>query len=82
MREPVSKRHPMIDMEEFERRLRRRSSGNQTDDDPLAELARLTSGQQRFIPEGCRAARPEFDRSAAGGDTVVRGPRDGGPRAR
>ena len=45
MHEPVSKRHPMIDMEEFERRLRRRSSGNQTDDDPLAELARLTSGQ-------------------------------------
>ena len=39
-------RHQMIDMEEFERRLRRRSSGNQTDDDPLAELARLTSGQQ------------------------------------
>src|SRR5438105_1323264 len=43
--EPVSKRHPMIDMEEFERRLRRRSSGTRTDD-PLAELARLTSGQQ------------------------------------
>jgi hypothetical protein len=46
MDEPVTKRRPLIDMEEFERRLRRQSSGNQTDDDPLAELARLISGQQ------------------------------------
>jgi hypothetical protein len=53
--EPVSKRHPMIDMEEFERRLRRRSSGNQTDD-PLAELARLTSGQQDSFQ---RVAEPQ-----------------------
>jgi hypothetical protein len=45
MHEPVRKRHPMIDMEEFERRLRQ-SSGNQTDDDPPVELARLISGQQ------------------------------------
>ncbi len=45
MHEPGTKRHPMIDMEEFERRLRQ-SSGNQTEDDPLAELARLISGQQ------------------------------------
>ena len=44
MHEPGTKRHPMIDMEEFERRLRQ-SSGTQTEDDPLAELARLTSGQ-------------------------------------
>jgi hypothetical protein len=43
MLEPGTKRHPMIDMEEFERRLRQ-SSGNQTDDDPLAELTRLISG--------------------------------------
>jgi len=53
----------MVDMDEFERRLRRQSSGNQTDDDPLAE-ARLTSGQQDS--EDCRSAGPEFDRSAAG----------------
>ena len=45
MHEPITKRHPMIDMEEFERRLRE-SSGNQTDDDPLAELAHPISGQQ------------------------------------
>ena len=57
------KRRPMVDMDEFERRLRRQSSGNQTDDDPLAE-ARLTSGQQDL--EDCRSAGPEFDRSAAG----------------
>ena len=46
MHDPVTKRHPMIDMEEFERRLRRQSFGNQTDDDPLAESARLISAQQ------------------------------------
>lgn len=57
------RRRPMVDMDEFERRLRRQSSGNQTDDDPLAE-ARLTSGQQDS--EDCRSAGPEFDRSAAG----------------
>ena len=46
MHEPVTKRRPMIDMEEFERRLRRQSSGNRTEDDPLAELARIINGQQ------------------------------------
>jgi hypothetical protein len=59
MREPVTKRHPMIDMEEFERRLLidmeeferrlRQSSGNQTDGDPLAELARVISGQKEPV---------------------------------
>jgi hypothetical protein len=48
MNKPVTKRHPMSDMAEFERRLRQ-SSGNQTEDDPLAELARLTSGQQDSV---------------------------------
>lgn len=48
MHEPGTKRHPMIDMEEFERRLRQ-SSGNQTDDDPLAELTRLISGQRDLV---------------------------------
>jgi hypothetical protein len=46
MHEPGTKRHPMIDMEEFERRLRQ-SSGNQTD--PLAELTRLISGQRDLV---------------------------------
>jgi hypothetical protein len=48
MHKPVTKRRPMIDMEEFERRLRQ-SSGNQTDADPLAELARLIGGQRDLV---------------------------------
>src|ERR1700724_378839 len=55
MHEPGTKRHPMIDMEEFERRLRK-SSGNQTDDDPLAELTRLISGQRDLVQ---RVAEPQ-----------------------
>jgi hypothetical protein len=45
----------MIDMEEFERRLRQ-SSGNQTEDDPLAELTRLISGQRELVQ---RVAEPQ-----------------------
>src|ERR1700730_5575643 len=55
MHEPGTKRHPMIDMEEFERRLRQ-SSGNQTEDDPLAELTRLISGQRDLVQ---RVAEPQ-----------------------
>jgi hypothetical protein len=54
MHEPVTKRCPMIDIQEFERRLRRQSSGSQTDDDPLAGLAHLISWQRdsfQRIPE-------------------------------
>jgi hypothetical protein len=50
MHEPVTKRHPMIDMEEFERRLR----------DPLAELARVISGQQELVQ---RVAAPQSQSS-------------------
>jgi hypothetical protein len=53
MHETGTKRHPMIDMEEFERRLRQ-SSGNQTD--PLAELTRLISGQRDLVQ---RVAEPQ-----------------------
>jgi hypothetical protein len=53
MHETGTKRHPMIDMEEFERRLRQ-SSGNQTD--PLAELTRLISGQPDLVQ---RVAEPQ-----------------------
>jgi hypothetical protein len=55
MDEPLAKRPPMIDMEEFERRLRQ-CSGNQTDDDPLADLARLIGGQRDLVP---RVAEPQ-----------------------
>jgi hypothetical protein len=53
--EPFTKRRPMIDMEEFERRLRQ-SSGNQTNDDPLGELARVISGQKEPVQ---RVAEPQ-----------------------
>jgi len=46
MSEPVAKRRPMIDLEEFERRLRQPASPARTDGDPLAELARLGGGQE------------------------------------
>lgn len=41
MRDTVAKRRPMIDLEQFERRLRQPNTANRTDEDPLAELARL-----------------------------------------
>lgn len=45
MAEPVARRRPMIDLDEFERRLRQSTAANQSGADPLAELARLSSGQ-------------------------------------
>ncbi len=44
MRDTVVKRRPMIDLEQFERRLRQPNAANRTDEDPLAELARLVGG--------------------------------------
>jgi SPOR domain len=44
--EPIVKRRPMIDLEEFERRLRKPLAANQGDDDPLAELARFVGEQE------------------------------------
>jgi hypothetical protein len=44
MREPVAKRRPMIDIDEFERRLRP-PSALRREGDPLAELARLAGGR-------------------------------------
>jgi hypothetical protein len=41
MRDTVAKRRPMIDLEQFERRLRQPNAANRTDEDPLTELARL-----------------------------------------
>ena len=45
MSEPIVKRRPMIDLEEFERRLRKPLAANQGDNDPLAELARFVGEQ-------------------------------------
>jgi len=49
----------MLDMEEFERRLRQ-SSGKQTDGDPLAELARVVGGQKEPVQ---RVAEPQSQSS-------------------
>jgi SPOR domain len=46
MRDTVAKRRPLIDLEQFERRLRQPSSANRGEEDPLAELARLVGGQE------------------------------------
>jgi cell division septation protein DedD len=46
MSEQIVKRRPMIDLDEFERRLRKPLSLNQEDDNPLAELARFVGGQE------------------------------------
>jgi SPOR domain len=51
MSEPLVKRRPMIDLEEFERRLRKPLSLNQEDHDPLAELARFVGGQEDSFRE-------------------------------
>ncbi len=46
MSEPVARQRPMIDLDEFERRLRRPAAVPQPNEDPLAELARLVGGEQ------------------------------------
>lgn len=47
MSEQIVKRRPMIDLEEFERRLRRPLAANPKDEDPLAELARSFTGPEK-----------------------------------
>jgi|SRR5579875_24641 hypothetical protein len=46
MSEPIVKRRPMIDLEEFERRLRKPLAAGPKDNDPLAELARSFAGPE------------------------------------
>ncbi len=46
MRDTVAKRRPLIDLEQFERRLRQPSSASRGEEDPLAELARLVGSQE------------------------------------
>jgi len=46
MSEPIVKRPPILDLEEFERRLRKPLAAIQGDDDPLAELARFVGEQE------------------------------------
>lgn len=46
MSEQIVKRRPMVDMEEFERRLRKPLAADQQESDLLAELARFVGGQE------------------------------------
>jgi SPOR domain len=68
MSEPIVKRRPMIDLEEFERRLRKPLAANQGDDDPLAELARFVGEQE----DPYKAVFEPLSRRPAG--TLRRGP--------
>jgi hypothetical protein len=65
MPEPVAKRRPMIDLEQFERRLRQPNVVNRADEDPLAELARLVGQEDPyksvFEPQPQHSAQGEQD---------------------
>jgi hypothetical protein len=71
MSEPIVKRRPMIDLEEFERRLRKPLAANQGDDDPLAELARFVGEQE----DPYKTVFEPLSRRPAG--TLQRGPDHG-----
>jgi hypothetical protein len=71
MSEPIVKRRPMIDLEEFERRLRKPLAANQGDDDPLAELARFVGEHE----DPYKAVFEPLSRRPAG--TSRRGPDHG-----
>ncbi|MGH6812322.1 MAG: SPOR domain-containing protein [Methylocella sp.] len=71
MSEPIVKRRPMIDLEEFERRLRKPLGANQGDDDPLAELARFVGEQE----DPYKSVFEPLSRRPAG--TLRRGPDHG-----
>src|SRR3984893_16476894 len=72
MSKPVVKARPMIDLEEFERRLRKPLAANQGDDDPLAELARFVGEQE----DPYQTVFEPLSRRPAG--TLRRGPDHGG----
>jgi hypothetical protein len=71
MSEPIVKRRPMIDLEEFERRLRKPLDVNHGDDDPLAELARFVGEHE----DPYKAVFEPLSRRPAG--TSRRGPDHG-----
>jgi hypothetical protein len=63
MSEPVMKRQPMIDLEEFERRLRLPLSTNATHREPLAELIHLFSDQENHDAGESAAFEPQEQHS-------------------
>jgi len=66
MSDAFAKQRPMIDWDEFERRLRRPCSTDQMDDDPLAELLRVIDGKNEsheahFEPKNPLSAKARPD---------------------
>lgn len=49
---PVTKQRSMIDLDEFERRLRRPGSGNHWDSEPIADLAQLLGRRENLTEVG------------------------------
>jgi hypothetical protein len=71
MSDVFTKRRPMIDWDEFERRLCRPCSTDQKDDDPLAELLRIIGGKDEshetdFEPKTPLSARVRQDAGEPG----------------
>ena len=71
MSDVFTKRRPMIDLDEFERRLCRPCSTDQKDDDPLAELLRIIGGKDEshetdFEPKTPLSARARQDAGEPG----------------
>jgi hypothetical protein len=71
MSDVFTKQRPMIDWDEFERRLRRPCSTDQMDDDPLAELLRIIAGnderhETHFEPKNPLSAGARTDAGEPG----------------
>jgi hypothetical protein len=71
MSDAFTKRRPMIDLDEFERRLCQPCSPDQRDDDPLAELIRIIGGKDEshetdFDPKTPLSARARQDAGEPG----------------
>src|SRR6202035_5629416 len=71
MSDVFTKRRPMIDLDEFERRLCRPCSTDQMDDDPLAEMLRIIGGTDEsqetdFEPKIPLSARARQDAGETG----------------
>jgi len=77
MSEPAAKQRPMINLDEFERRLGRPTPPTRSGDDPLAELARLVGGTEdrfksMFQARPASPANPPLDPRVAHRDHVDR----------
>ena len=66
MSDIFTKRRPMIDLDEFERRLCRPCSTDQKDGDPLAELLRIIGGKDESHETDFEPKYPAFSKGVAG----------------